>query len=152
MVRAARIPRGAASTLRHAVAGDARLAAQAEDVLASVRTVRQNPGSSDEANLSYGERRALEIAVALRAAPPPSCAWTSRRRVWGATARSACSISIRRIRSHLTIVVIEHDMHFLFSLAERISVIHWGQVVARGTPQQLRSNEWVQRSNLGRFA
>ena len=59
---------------------------------------------------------------------------------------------IARIRSKLTIVMIEHDMHFLFSLAERISVIHWGQVVARGAPAELRANEWVQRSNLGRFA
>jgi branched-chain amino acid transport system ATP-binding protein len=49
-------------------------------------------------------------------------------------------------------VVIEHDMEFLFSLADRISVIHWGQVVARGTPRELQQNEWVKRSNLGRFA
>jgi branched-chain amino acid transport system ATP-binding protein len=49
-------------------------------------------------------------------------------------------------------VAIEHDMEFLFSLADRISVIHWGQVVARGAPHELQQNEWVKRSNLGRFA
>ena len=43
-------------------------------------------------------------------------------------------------------------MEFLFSLADRISVIHWGQVVARGSPNELQQNEWVKRSNLGRFA
>ena len=43
-------------------------------------------------------------------------------------------------------------MEFLFSLADRISVIHWGQVVARGTPHELQQNAWVKRSNLGRFA
>ncbi len=59
---------------------------------------------------------------------------------------------VRQLKGKLTIVAIEHDMEFLFSLADRISVIHWGQVVARGTPDELQQNEWVKRSNLGRFA
>ena len=41
---------------------------------------------------------------------------------------------------------------FLFRLADRVSVIHWGQVIAQGTPAQLRQNDWVQRSNLGALA
>ena len=40
-------------------------------------------------------------------------------------------------------------MQFLFGLADTISVIHWGQVIASGTPDELRENKWVQRSNLG---
>ena len=40
-------------------------------------------------------------------------------------------------------------MHFLFGLADRIHVIHWGQVIAGGTPDELRDNEWVRRSTLG---
>ena len=43
-------------------------------------------------------------------------------------------------------------MNFLFSLADQISVIHWGQVITQGTPAELRQNEWVQRSNLGSLA
>jgi branched-chain amino acid transport system ATP-binding protein len=43
-------------------------------------------------------------------------------------------------------------MRFLFDLADRISVIHWGQVVAEGTPSELGTNKWVQRSALGEFA
>jgi branched-chain amino acid transport system ATP-binding protein len=42
-------------------------------------------------------------------------------------------------------------MEFLFSLADEISVIHWGQVIARGTPAALRQNPWVESSNLGRL-
>jgi branched-chain amino acid transport system ATP-binding protein len=42
-------------------------------------------------------------------------------------------------------------MEFLFGLADRISVVHWGRVVARGTPGELKENSWVQRSNLGRL-
>jgi branched-chain amino acid transport system ATP-binding protein len=48
--------------------------------------------------------------------------------------------------------VIEHDMRLLFGVADRISVVHWGQVIARGTPAELRANEWVRRSNLGQLA
>jgi len=46
-------------------------------------------------------------------------------------------------------VIIEHDMRFLFSLVDRISVIQWGQVIAEGTPAELRADPWVARSNLG---
>jgi branched-chain amino acid transport system ATP-binding protein len=56
------------------------------------------------------------------------------------------------IKRHLTMVIIEHDMKFLFELADRISVIHWGQVIAEGTPAELRTNKWVQASNLGKLA
>ncbi|HVQ02160.1 MAG TPA: hypothetical protein VMT14_01490 [Burkholderiaceae bacterium] len=43
-------------------------------------------------------------------------------------------------------------MRFLFGLADRVSVIHWGQVIAEGTPAALRANPWVQRSSLGSLA
>jgi branched-chain amino acid transport system ATP-binding protein len=43
-------------------------------------------------------------------------------------------------------------MGFLFSLADRISVLHWGQVIARGSPNDLQENSWVKRSNLGKFS
>ena len=98
-------------------------------------------------NLAYGERRALEIAVALAAEPrllfldePTSGLGTE------ATARLADLV--RDLKRDYTIVVIEHDMQFLFGLADVISVIHWGQVIARGTPGELRDNEWVRQSSL----
>jgi branched-chain amino acid transport system ATP-binding protein len=56
---------------------------------------------------------------------------------------------VQELKRRLTIVMIEHDMRFLFRLADRISVIHWGQVIAEGTPEELRANPWVQRSALG---
>jgi branched-chain amino acid transport system ATP-binding protein len=55
---------------------------------------------------------------------------------------------LARLRGRLTMVVIEHDMRFLLALADRISVVHWGQVIARGSPDELRANPWVQRSSL----
>ena len=99
-------------------------------------------------DLAYGERRALEIGVALAAEPrllfldePTSGLGTE------ATARLA--ELVQDLKREYSIVVIEHDMQFLFGLADVISVIHWGQVIAQGTPDELRGNEWVRRSNLG---
>jgi branched-chain amino acid transport system ATP-binding protein len=102
-------------------------------------------------SLSYGERRALEIAVALAAQPrllfldEPTAGLGA-----GATARLADLVA--ELKRQLTIVIIEHDMRFLFRLADDVSLIHWGQVIAQGTPDQLRDNPWVQRSNLGQLA
>jgi branched-chain amino acid transport system ATP-binding protein len=132
-----------------AAAGDLRLAEEADEVLASV-------GLADKAQvaakqLSYGERRALEIAVALAQRPRVLCLDEPTSGL-GSDGRQRLSELITRLRHGLTIIAIEHDMAFLFSLADRISVIHWGQVVARGRPSELQQNEWVKRSNLGRFA
>ena len=101
--------------------------------------------------LSYGERRALEIAVAL-AAKPRLLFLDEPTAGLGAEGTARLADLIGALKRDLTIVVIEHDMRFLFGLADHISVIHWGQVIARGTPAELRENPWVQRSNLGQLA
>ena len=98
-------------------------------------------------SLSYGDRRALEIGVAL-AADPKLLFLDEPTAGLGAEGLARVAELIRRLRGHLTLVVIEHDMRFLFDLADRISVVHWGQVIARGTPAELRANPWVQRSAL----
>jgi branched-chain amino acid transport system ATP-binding protein len=99
-------------------------------------------------DLSYGDRRALEIGVALAARPrllfldEPTAGLGTE-----ATARIAALIA--ELKRSLTIVMIEHDMRFLFGLADHIYVMHWGQVIAEGAPAELRANPWVQRSSLG---
>ena len=102
-------------------------------------------------SLSYGERRALEIAVAL-AARPRLLFLDEPTAGLGAEGTARLADLVREIKRDLTIVIIEHDMRFLFGLADEISVIHWGQVIARGTPAALRANPWVRRSNLGELA
>jgi len=102
-------------------------------------------------SLSYGERRALEIGVAL-AAEPRMLFLDEPTAGLGAEGTARLTELVQQLRRHLTIMVIEHDMKFLFGLADRISVIHWGQVIAQGTPDELRQNEWVARSNLGALA
>jgi len=99
------------------------------------------------ASLPYGDRRALEIAVAL-AARPRILFLDEPTSGLGAEATRNLAALIGRLRRRYTIVMIEHDMRFLFGLAEKISVIHWGQVIAEGTPDALAANKWVQRSAL----
>jgi branched-chain amino acid transport system ATP-binding protein len=122
---------------------------EAQTVLESVGL--QGKADVQARQLAYGERRALEIAVALAQRPRVLCLDEPTSGL-GSDGKQRLLELIRAIRSRLTIVAIEHEMDFLFSLADRISVIHWGQVVARGTPRELQANEWVRRSNLGRFA
>jgi branched-chain amino acid transport system ATP-binding protein len=102
-------------------------------------------------SLSYGNRRALEIGVAL-AAEPRILFLDEPTSGLGAEATRLLADLVARLKRTYTIVVIEHDMTFLFGLADVISVIHWGQVIARGTPDELRANKWVQASNLGKLA
>jgi branched-chain amino acid transport system ATP-binding protein len=98
-------------------------------------------------SLSYGERRALEIAVAL-AAEPRILFLDEPTSGLGAEATRRLADLVKRLRRRYTIVMIEHDMRFLFELADRVSVIHWGQVIAEGTPAELGDNKWVRRSTL----
>jgi branched-chain amino acid transport system ATP-binding protein len=132
-----------------AAAGDGGFADQATEVLATVGLAEK--GDVRAKDLPYGDRRALEIAVALAQNPRVLCLDEPTSGL-GSDGVQRLAALVGRLKGKLTIVAIEHDMEFLFSLADRISVIHWGQVVARGTPHELQQNEWVKRSNLGRFA
>lgn len=102
-------------------------------------------------SLSYGDRRALEIGVAL-AADPVLLFLDEPTAGLGADGIARVADLVAELKRQLTLVIIEHDMRFLFRLADRISVVHWGQVIARGTPAELRDNAWVQRSNLGQLS
>jgi branched-chain amino acid transport system ATP-binding protein len=126
---------------------DPALVAEAHDVLDKVGLAER---AGDQARaLPYGARRALEIAVAL-ACRPRLLFLDEPTAGLGSDGRARLAALIRRLRGSVGIVVIEHDMQFLFGLADEISVIHWGQVIARGTPAELRANRWVAASSLGR--
>jgi branched-chain amino acid transport system ATP-binding protein len=135
--------------MTHSAAADEAFASDADAVLASVGLADRSDTRAKD--LPYGDRRALEIAVALAQNPRVLCLDEPTSGL-GSDGVQRLAALVGRLKGRLTIVAIEHDMEFLFSLADRISVIHWGQVVARGTPHELQQNEWVKRSNLGRFA
>jgi branched-chain amino acid transport system ATP-binding protein len=129
--------------------GDSTLMDEARQVLAEVGLSGRE--GTVAAALPYGERRALEIAVAL-AARPKIVFLDEPTQGLGADGRARLVDLVQRLKETYTLVIIEHDMQFLFKLADRISVIHWGQVIAEGEPQELMANEWVRASELGRAA
>lgn len=128
---------------------DPAIADEVHDILERVGLADR--AKDDAKSLSYGARRALEIGVAL-ACRPKLLFLDEPTAGLGADGRSRLAELIARLKGELTIVVIEHDMEFLFSLADEISVIHWGQVIARGAPASLKQNPWVEASNLGRLS
>jgi branched-chain amino acid transport system ATP-binding protein len=127
---------------------DRSVVAEAHDILDKVG-LASRAGEPAKA-LPYGARRALEIGVAL-ACRPKLLFLDEPTAGLGSDGRAHLAELVMRLKGLITIAIIEHDMEFLFSLADEISVIHWGQVIARGTPAELKSNPWVKASNLGRL-
>ena len=127
------------------VSCDAGLAELGHDVLERVGL--QDDAETRASSLPYGKRRALDIAVAL-AGRPEVLFLDEPTQGLGAEQMDTLADLIRSLKGSVTMVVIEHDMRFLFQLADTISVVHWGQVIAAGTPAELMQNDWVRASGL----
>jgi branched-chain amino acid transport system permease protein len=117
-----------------------------ESTLALVRLTER--ANVPVAELAYGEKRRLEIGLALASSPSlllldePLAGMSPRERA--ETVRL-----LRDIRQGRTLVVVEHDMDAVFELAERITVLHEGSVLAEGTPEEIQRNNLVQDAYLG---
>jgi ABC-type branched-subunit amino acid transport system ATPase component/ABC-type branched-subunit amino acid transport system permease subunit len=99
------------------------------------------------AELSHGEQRYLEIGIALATDPDfllldEPTAGMSREE----TQRTAAFV--RRLAGHVTIVLVEHDMEVVMGISDRITVLNYGQVLAEGTPAEIRANPDVRRVYL----
>ncbi|MBI3824605.1 MAG: ABC transporter ATP-binding protein [Candidatus Rokubacteria bacterium] len=132
------------SLLRHHRAyGD--VIERAHAVLASVGLA----GKADDlaANLSHGEQRNLEIGIALATEPKLLCLDEPTAGM-SVTETHATVDLIRRIAANLTILIVEHDMEVVMGLAQTISVLHYGQVLAEGSPAAIQANPRVQEVYL----
>jgi branched-chain amino acid transport system ATP-binding protein len=114
-------------------------------VLASVGLA----GKADDlaANLSHGEQRNLEIGIALATEPKLLCLDEPTAGM-SVTETHATVDLIRRIAANLTILIVEHDMDVVMGLARTITVLHYGEVLAEGTPAAIQSNQRVQEVYL----
>jgi len=98
--------------------------------------------------LAYGEKRRLEVGLALATSPSlllldePLAGMSPRERV--ETVKLLKSISLGR-----TMIIIDHDMDALFELAERVTVLQEGRVLVEGTPEEIKGNAKVQEAYLG---
>ena len=99
-------------------------------------------------DLSHGERRALEIAIALALKPRAFLLDEPMAGMGPENTKKLVEI-LDGLRAEAPILLVEHDMDAVFALADRISVIVYGRIIASGTPQEIRSNEEVQRAYLG---
>ncbi|MEK6243367.1 MAG: ABC transporter ATP-binding protein [Pseudomonadota bacterium] len=103
------------------------------------------------ANLSHGEQRQLEIAMVL--ATRPRLMLLDEPVAGMATDESQRMIEfLATLKGEKTIVLVEHDMDAVFSLADRISVLVYGRIIATGTPAEIRANPEVRAAYLGEDA
>jgi branched-chain amino acid transport system ATP-binding protein len=98
--------------------------------------------------LSHGEQRELELAVAL-ATKPQLLLLDEPMAGLGVTESARMVKLLSELRKEVTIVLVEHDMEAVFALADRISVLVYGRVIASGLPSEIRQNEEVKRAYLG---
>jgi branched-chain amino acid transport system ATP-binding protein len=98
--------------------------------------------------LSHGEQRELELAVAL-ATKPQLLLLDEPMAGLGATESARMVKLLAELRREVTIVLVEHDMEAVFALADRITVLVYGRVIASDAPAAIRGNEEVKRAYLG---
>ena len=98
--------------------------------------------------ISYGEQRKLEIALCLASNPrlllldEPSAGLTSGERL-------GVMEMIRNLPPDIAVIIVDHDMDLVFGLANRIIVLHYGQIIAEGTPEEIQAHPRVKEVYMG---
>ncbi|HJS38394.1 MAG TPA: ABC transporter ATP-binding protein [Burkholderiales bacterium] len=130
----------------HRVGGLKEVQQLAEDVMERIGLARRRNVAAG--TLTYAEQRALEIGITIAGGasvvlldePTAGMSRTETGRVVEL---------VRAITEGKTLVMVEHDMGVVFDLADRISVLVYGEVLATGTPEEIRANPAVQEAYLG---
>lgn len=132
-----------------AVFADAETRADAALERLGLMHVAQRPAGL----LSHGDQRLLEVAMALAQQPrlllldEPTQGLSVEE-----TEHAVATLAGLLADGAMTVLLVEHDMEVVFRLAHMITVLHRGAVIADGTPDQVKSNDDVQRAYLGGFA
>ncbi len=101
--------------------------------------------------LTYAEQRALEIGITIAGGADVILLDEPTAGMSHAETERAVAL-IRRLTEGRTLLIVEHDMSVVFGLADRISVLVYGQIIASGTPQEIRANPKVKEAYLGEEA
>ena len=101
--------------------------------------------------ISHGEQRQLELAIALAAAPRVLLLDEPAAGLSPEETRNMVAL-VRTLKGRYTIVLIEHKIDIIMSVSDRISVMHFGSLIAEGTPQEIQRNPEVRRAYLGGIA
>jgi branched-chain amino acid transport system ATP-binding protein len=124
------------------------------DVNLETESILRRLGLKDQAftqasNLSHGDQRVLEICIALAGKPrlllldEPTAGMSPRE-----TERT--TRLIRELCCDLAIILVEHDMDVVMAISDKISVMHYGSIIAEGSPEEIQRNEQVREAYLGK--
>ena len=114
--------------------------AKAEEVLEAVGLLSK--ANELAANLSHGEQRNLEVGIALATEPQLLCLDEPTAGMSAAETQDTMAL-VRSIAKNLTILIVEHDMQVVMELAQRITVLHYGEILAEGNPTEIQQNSRV---------
>ncbi|WP_248963839.1 ABC transporter ATP-binding protein [Sphaerisporangium perillae] len=104
--------------------------------------------ADDAAALSHGERRQLEVAMVL-ASQPSLVMFDEPTAGMSAAETERFADLVERLPDDLTLLIVEHDLDVVFRLADRVTVLHLGRVLASGAPEQVRADNAVRSAYLG---
>ena len=123
-------------------------ALRAKAFAALTRVGLETRATSRASELSHGQRRQLEVAIALTLEPK---AFVMDEPMAGLGAEGSVTLTgfLDGLRSEAPILLVEHDMDAVFALADRISVLVYGQIIETGTVAQIRSSKAVREAYLG---
>ncbi|MFQ5894279.1 MAG: ABC transporter ATP-binding protein [Nitrospinota bacterium] len=99
-------------------------------------------------NLSHGEKRQVEVALALTGRPRMMLLDEPTAGLSAAETAQMAEL-LKRLDPAITLLIVEHDMDVVFELAQRIAVLHYGEVLAEGAPEAVKENPTVQEIYLG---
>jgi len=130
----------------HRVGGLQQVRRRAEEVMERIGLARRRNALAG--TLTYAEQRALEIGITI--AGGASVILLDEPTAGMSRTETAQAVElIRSVTEGRTLVMVEHDMGVIFNLADRISVLVYGAVLATGTPEEIRANPAVQEAYLG---
>ena len=117
------------------------------DIIAKAEAVLEAVGLLTKAyelaaNLSHGEQRNLEVGIALATEPQLLCLDEPTAGMSAAETQDTMAL-VRAVAKNLTILIVEHDMQVVMELAQRITVLHYGEILAEGTPAEIQENPRV---------
>ena len=126
------------------------------EAIERARAALADVGLADKAEqqareISHGEQRQLELAIALAAAPRVLLLDEPAAGLSPEETRKMVAL-VRTLKGRYTIVLIEHKMDIIMSVSDRISVMHFGSLIAEGTPAEIQRNPEVRRAYLGGMA
>ncbi|MGP1614973.1 MAG: ATP-binding cassette domain-containing protein, partial [Pollutimonas bauzanensis] len=128
------------------ISRSARVTHETEQLIEQLRLGRHRDTLGGE--LSYSEQRSLEIGMAL--ASDPAVLLLDEPMAGMSREETEYTVGlIRDLTAGRSLMIVEHDMEVVFSLSDRISVLVYGEIIATGTPDEIRANVQVQEAYLG---